>query len=150
MKYENKLIKRIEERYGKSLLAFDGLIHQKRQNSVWYGGTIIEFRHGNHIIKLKALGDVYCHLKNDRKEYVKDKNNAGSFYQWAMSNGIRTDKQANKSVVFGNNNWYEVWIYDVKEKRYVNPEFDCIWEDDIEAFVETEADEILKGYLEEA
>lgn len=142
--HKNRLMKAIEQRYKKTLLNYDGNIHQKRQDSLWYGGSVIEFSHYRYIISLRAVGDVRCHLKNDVENYVVDKGNNGEFYHWAMDNGIRTDNQIDKNVSFGDNNWYEIWVYDTKRKTYVGNEFDCIWEDDIEAFVKTKTKELLK------
>lgn len=81
----------------------------------WYGGVCAEIKHKGYTATVEAVGDVYAeHIPSGR--YVKDKNNAGRFYN-EMNDCIKNDKELYKSIDNGdldisNNNWWECYITD--------------------------------------
>lgn len=95
------------------------LIDSQHQLHYWYGGDCASIKHKGYEFILSANGDVNTTLldkKNNEIAYVKDKNNAGSFY-WEMREHIKNDKELIKyirdgSLVLDNNNWWEVFVYD--------------------------------------
>ena len=96
-------------------------IDDEHQDSLWYGGRIAEIKYKGYTFIVGAYGDVVATLwgrNNDGSDYelayVKDKNNAGRFYE-EMSPYIKSDvdigrKEAEGKLVLDNNNWFEVLI----------------------------------------
>lgn len=96
-------------------------IDDEHQDSLWYGGRIAEIKYKGYTFIVGAYGDVIATLwgrNNDGSDYelayVKDKNNAGRFYE-EMSPYIKSDvdlgrKEAEGNLLLDNNNWFEVLI----------------------------------------
>lgn len=104
----------------------------KEQNeSLWYGGKVAEIIKDDKTYTIEAIGDIVCDLiaKHDMKindiEYKKDdvilniidKNNSGGFKR-EIEDFIKNDEELNDLIlddnpdyelVFGNNNWLEVF-----------------------------------------
>ena len=87
----------------------------------WYGGLIAEVYSMDSEYRVMANGDVIVNLidkkTNDEVAYVKDKSNGGSFYSIMcpyIQNDthlyeIIEDKDPKYSLVFSNNNWFEIF-----------------------------------------
>lgn len=120
----------------------------KEQNeSLWYGGKVAEIIKDDETYTIEAIGDIRCDLiaKHDMKindiDYKKDevilniidKNNSGGFKR-EIEMFIHNDEELNDLIlndnpdyelVFGNNNWLEVF-YDNGESDIL----DCATIDD--------------------
>ena len=132
------------------------LIDQDHRSHYWYGGECAKIEYNGYTATIEAIGDVYAeYAPNGEYKYrVKDKNNAGWFYN-EMCNDIKSDKELYEAIeigdlVFDYNNWWECFIYD-KDGNF----HDLMWVLDAdyldEAIEEAKAglDEMIK-YIEEA
>lgn len=94
------------------------LIDNDHRSHYWYGGQCAKIEHNGYIASIEAIGDVYAeYAPNGECEcYVKDKNNAGWFYN-EMRNYIKGDKELyeainNDDLIIDYNNWWECFIID--------------------------------------
>lgn len=89
------------------------------QHNYWYGGEAAVIKYKGYIFCIDAIGDMRCLLldkNNDKLIYVKDKCNAGKFYD-EMSRYIKNDVELRKlesdgRLVMENNNWWECSVID--------------------------------------
>jgi len=94
----------------------------KRLDSVWYGGKMVEIDTPKYVFSVEALGEVRVDI--DGETFV-DKNETGRVGDELRSVGIDTDEKLNKAVdkgriYFGNNNWYELFVFSKEENEYLN------------------------------
>lgn len=97
--------------------AENSFIDEDHLNVFWYGGRVAEMEKNGYKFILGAYGDVICTLlddKNNEIAYVKDRQNAGRFYE-EMHRYIPNDAALEQLVLSGelaveNNNWWEVLI----------------------------------------
>lgn len=92
-------------------------IEEGRLDSVWYGGNVVRLNVGYNSVSIDAVGDVRCIINGTR--YV-DKSGYGRMAQYLEENGITNDDELHQAieegrVVFENNNWYEIKIYNEYE-----------------------------------
>lgn len=123
----------------------------EKADSVWYGDDIVCITFDDRYdCIIGAFGDIRVEINGD--EYV-DKANGGTIRQALMENNIMNDsdlKQAieNGTVYFENNNWFELIIWDNKEKDYIDT-FDCIVDSLEEEDTFDWLEDILKKALED-
>lgn len=92
-------------------------IDDEHQDSLWYGGRVVEILFKGYRFILGAYGDICASLLDENNEevaYLKDKNNSGAFYT-EMSYYIKNDKELfdlenEGRLVLENNNWFEVLV----------------------------------------
>jgi hypothetical protein len=100
----------------------------ERADSVWYGDDIVCITFDDRYdCIIGAFGDIRVEINGN--EYV-DKANGGTIRQALMENNIMNDNDLQKAIELGtvcfeNNNWFELIIWDNKEKDYIDP-FDLI------------------------
>ena len=98
-------------------------IDKDHLDSIWYGGDMVSIRvNRRYDVIITAAGDIRATIKG---EDYKDKNNGGMFVEYLNENGIHNDKELqeaieNGDVVFENNNWFELIIWDKKKRDYVD------------------------------
>ena len=130
-------------------------IDKNHRSHFWYGGQCAKIEHNGYIASIESIGDVYAEYapNGECKEYVKDKNNAGVFYN-EMSYYLKDDEalyaaMENGDLIIDHNNWWECFIIDPQGNFH-----DLMWCLDAdyldEAIEEAKAglDEIIK-YIEE-
>lgn len=87
----------------------------------WYGGDAVNIHYNGYTFHISAIGDVRATLLSDKNEEiaeVKDKNNAGVFYD-EMKHHLKNDQdlftQIEKGkLIFENNNWWEISCTDAE------------------------------------
>jgi len=95
----------------------------EHKDSIWYGGDIVSIKLGRYLVTIGAFGDIAAYING---EYYKDKNNGGMFKEYLNEQGIFNDEDLKKAnIEFENNNWFEAYIWDEKDKNYVET-FDTI------------------------
>ena len=100
-------------------------IDEKIQDVLWYGGLMFSYESDNYNYELHALGDIKCLLLDKNKDVVVDlkfKNHQGQFYT-VMSDYVKTDNELLRLLESGlltldNNNWFEIFVYDKKDKTW--------------------------------
>jgi len=92
------------------------MIDKDHRDPLWYGGRLVEVKYKGYTFILGAYGDVRATLllEGGGDIYVKDKYNAGRFYD-EMHNFIKSDFELadfeNKGkLTIDNNNWFEILI----------------------------------------
>lgn len=105
----------------------------ERRDSVWYGGDIVRITTGRYTLTIGAYGDIRAFI-ND--EYYVDKCNGGNFIDYLREQGIHNDKELKQAIKenrieWEDNNWYEAFIWDNKEKCYVEC-YDTVLDDDLD------------------
>ena len=92
-----------------------------RKDSIWYGGDIVSIKIGKYFITIGAYGDIRACING---EYYVDKCNGGSFVEYLNEQGIHNDEELSNAIKngqleFGNNNWFEAFIWDDENKDYI-------------------------------
>ena len=93
----------------------------ERKDSIWYGGDIVSVDIGRYEITIGAYGDIRALVNGN---YYTDKCNDGNFIDYLREEGINNDKELKMAIEkhkikFENNNWFEAFIWDKKNKDYV-------------------------------
>lgn len=96
-------------------------MEQDKVDSVWYGGDMVNIQIGHYRVCITAAGEIRATIKG---EVYVDKNEVGMFNEYLNENGIRNDDELqaaieNGDIVFGDNNWFELIIWDEDTKDYV-------------------------------
>lgn len=131
-------------------------IDNNHQCHMWYGGDVLEIEYGEYILVLCANGDVICTYTDKSTgsyAYVKDKSNAGNFYQymrnyikddWQLLNYVLKSEYSDGALEILDSNCWEVFVHKGNELlcSYVLDSYDydeAIEEikDNIEFFCET-------------
>lgn len=110
-------------------------MEQDKLDSVWYGGDMVNIQLWHYRICITAAGDIRAIIKG---ETYCDKNNGGMFRQYLNENGIYNDDDLQKAiengeVIFLDNNWFEIIIWDEDIKDYIydtDPVVDLVPNDD--------------------
>ena len=92
-----------------------------RQDSIWYGDDIVTIVVGRYHVTIGAYGDIRATINGN---YYVDKCNSGRFAEYLAEEGITNDAELsqakqNGQIEFDNNNWFEAFVWDDKEKDYV-------------------------------
>ena len=100
------------------ILTITDIIDDKHLSHYWYGGQCAKIEHNGYVASIEAIGDVYAEYapNGEYKTHVKDKNNAGIFYN-EMSYYLKDDKDLyaaieNGDLIIDHNNWWECFIID--------------------------------------
>jgi len=99
------------------------MIDEDHKDPLWYGGRVAEVRYKGYTFVLGAYGDVIATLlTEDGEVYVKDKNNAGLFYD-EMHPYIKSDRElysleSDGRLTLDYNNWFEVVVIDSKGEQH--------------------------------
>lgn len=130
-------------------------IDNDHRSHYWYGGQCAKIEYNGYTASIEAIGDVFAEYapNGEYKIHVKDKNNAGLFYQ-EMSCYFKNDEELYASIENGDliidyNNWWECFIIDPQGNFH-----DLMWNLDAdyldEAIEESKAglNEMIK-YIEE-
>ena len=93
-------------------------IDNDHRSHYWYGGQCAKIEYKGYVASIEAIGDIYAeYAPNGKyKAYVKDKNNAGVFYN-EMSSYLKNDDELyaaleNGDLIIEHNNWWECFIID--------------------------------------
>lgn len=123
-------------------------IDDEHKSHYWYGGQCAKIEYKDYIFSIEAIGDVYCDYVKDGRvlEYIKDKNNAGIFYN-EMCGYLKNDQELydaidNDELIFDNNNWWECFVIDPQGNFH-----DLMW--DLDASYLDEAIQEIKEQLDE-
>lgn len=95
------------------------LIDDKHQAHYWYGGLCAEIKYKGYTFSIHAIGDVYAEYYTEDGDCIvdiRDKNNAGVFYE-ELSEYLTTDADLynaidNGRLIFDANNWWECFVTD--------------------------------------
>ena len=130
-------------------------IDGNHRSHYWYGGECARIMFKGYTAEIRANGDVYAEyiIDGETKAYVKDKNNAGFFYN-EMKQYLKDDAALYRainegSLLIDNNNWWEAFIIDPEGKFH-----DLMWDldssfiDEAVEEVKTSFDEMIK-YIED-
>lgn len=100
------------------IVTITDIIDDKHLSHYWYGGQCAMIEHNGYAASIEAIGDVYAeYAPNGKYEtHVKDKNNAGVFYN-EMSSYLKDDADLyaaiqNGDLIIDHNNWWECFITD--------------------------------------
>lgn len=117
--------KKVAKAYGFKLEGVS-YIDDEHADCIWYGGTVLHLSSNDLDIFLNAYGDVDAELElpDGDYAYMRDKNNAGAFYD-EMSPYIKNDedyieKLQNNSLILNNNNWLELTVWDKNKKEWID------------------------------
>ena len=124
------------------------LIDNDHRSHYWYGGECARIEHNGYTAIIEAIGDVYVEYapNGEYKTHIKDKNNAGVFYN-EMHYYLKNDDELyaaidNGDLIFDHNNWWECSIIDPQGNWH-----DLMW--DLYASYLDEAIEEVKSGLDE-
>lgn len=130
------------------VVTIQDFIDNDHRSHYWYGDRCATIEHNGYIASIEAIGDIYVEYapNGEYKFHVKDKNNAGWFYD-EMHNVIKNDKELyealnNGDLIVSNNNWWECFIYD-KDGNF----YDLMWALDAD-YLDEAIKEVIEG-LEE-
>lgn len=151
MLYENKIkaIKILEKEKNVSNIHYDPDILLEREDSLWYGHTVLSYKYKKYDICIKAVGDCIgdIYYLNDKQTdfesiHFKNKSNDGISDKLIEAN-IKSDKDfiycdnndlslsfsklkakleksnANAFIVLDYGNWFEIEIYDNDFHEYI-------------------------------
>jgi len=118
-------------------------LEEEKQDPLWHGSYMASFVYRGFLVTMGALGEVRATLKTAAGEeiFCVDKNNAGLFAS-EMKRFIKNDqdiyeKEAEYSktdgetgLFLGNNNWYEVWIYQEETRVHLSDNMEPMWDFD--------------------
>lgn len=123
-------------------------IDDEHKSHYWYGGQCAKIEYKGYIFSIEAIGDVYCDYVKDGRvlEYIKDKNNAGVFYN-EMNYHLKNDNELYEAIdkeelIFDHNNWWECFVIDPSGEFH-----DLMW--DLDSSYLDEAIEEVKERLDE-
>lgn len=100
-----------------------------KKDSIWYGNDLVTIQVGKRYqVTIGAYGDVRAIINGN---YYTDKGNGGNFSEYLEEEGIHNDKELQQAikegrVVFENNNWFEAFIWDDKDKDWVGDSWDMV------------------------
>lgn len=141
-----RLEEKVAERGARLEMEFTDIRHQMHY---WHGGWMASIYYKGHEFSIRAVGDMFVTLYDESDDiiaYVKDKGNAGRFYD-EMNVHIRSDRHLKKlmsqgRLEFDNNNWWECFLY-LPDNTFV----DLMWA--LDAYTISEAiEEVLEGMEE--
>ena len=115
-------------------------LREDRQDSVWYNGLLYAYTYKGYRFSVYAVGDITIYYKEDTYH---------SIYDTDIKNDAELHKAVeNNEIEWGNNNWYEMFIDKVDEKRNVVEEIDNIVIDNLEDCVDRDwIEDIVKGEI---
>ncbi len=110
-----RLEQKVAERGARLEMEFTDIRHQMHY---WHGAWMASIYYKGHEFSIRAVGDMFVTLYDESDDiiaYVKDKGNAGRFYD-EMNVYIRSDRHLKKLMTqgrleFDNNNWWECFLY---------------------------------------
>lgn len=138
-----RLEENVAERGARLEMEFTDIRHQMHY---WHGGWMGSIYYKGHEFSIRAVGDMFVTLYDEADDiiaYVKDKGNAGRFYD-EMNVQIHSDRHLKKlmsqgRLEFDNNNWWECFLY-LPDNTFV----DMMWA--LDAYTISEAiEEVLDG-----
>lgn len=129
-------------------VSISDFIDNDHQSHYWYGGECARIEHNGYVAIIEANGDIYAEYapNGEYKTHIKDKNNAGEFYN-EMHYYFKNDDELyaaidNGDLTFDYNNWWECFIIDPQGNWH-----DLMW--DLDASCLDEAIEEVKSGLDE-
>ena len=111
----------------------DAILQQGRDDSIWYGGVVLEFNirdeNGDprYLYRCIATGEIRLNIGED---YVTEKNDdPRRVIEFLEEHEITKDddfyKRETEDLYVENNNWFSDEIYDKKEKEWVTDKICC-------------------------
>ena len=102
------------------------LLKRGREDSIWYDDEVLSFVVDNRFVySCRAVGDVRITYIPADDVVVSKGNHADDVIEFLEEHGLTTDKkvsnaEAKGELYFGNNNWFEDWIYDRENQEYID------------------------------
>ena len=100
------------------------LFNPEHQDSIWYDDTVITLVYLNRYeLNIKALGDVDIYWKES--DDCCTAGTAEERIEWLADHDIKTDGQLRLALMsgkltYGGGNWFEIQIYDLRAKNWVD------------------------------
>ena len=130
------------------------LLKRGRDDSIWYDDDVLSFRIDNRF-------NYHCHAVGDIRltwiptgDYVVSKgSHADDVIEFLEEYGLTTDTkvsnaEARGDLYFGNNNWFEDWLYDYAKGQYIPMDFADISDGPFTTDLDY-LDQWINNYLEE-
>lgn len=114
------------------------LFNPELQDSIWYGSDeiVLEIKYmSRFIFTIRSVGDIDMEWFEKDEKATDDTCYSYDEYKirtWLGEHKIFSDTDMAKAIdakklVFNNNNWFQVGLYDCKEDEYISDNWDSIW-----------------------
>lgn len=101
------------------------ILKRGRDDSIWYDDEVLYFVVDNRFgYSCRAVGDIRLTWVPTEDDVVSKGCQADNIVEFLEEHGLTTDRKVSNAemrgdLYFGNNNWFEDWIYDLEKKQYI-------------------------------
>ena len=101
------------------------ILKRGREDSIWYQEEVLWFTIDKRFVyECRAVGDVRITYIPTEEDVVSKGYQADDVVEFLEEHGLTTDHKVSEAerkgnLYFGNNNWFEDWIYDTEKKQYI-------------------------------
>lgn len=101
------------------------ILKRGREDSIWYQEEVLWFTIDKRFVyECRAVGDVRITYIPTNEDVVSKGYQADDVVEFLEDHGLTTDNKVSEAerkgnLYFGNNNWFEDWIYDIEKKQYI-------------------------------
>lgn len=101
------------------------ILKRGREDSIWYQEEVLWFTIDKRFVyECRAVGDVRITYVPTEEDAVSKGYQADDVVEFLENHGLTTDHKVSEAerkgeLYFGNNNWFEDWIYDIEKKQYI-------------------------------
>lgn len=102
------------------------ILKRGREDSIWYQEEVLWFTIDKRFVyECRAVGDVRITYVPTEEDVVSKGYQADDVVEFLENHGLTTDHKVSKAerkgeLYFGNNNWFEDWIYDIEKEQYIS------------------------------
>lgn len=101
------------------------ILKRGREDSIWYDSGVLWFTIDKRFdYECRAVGDVRITYLPTDEDVVSKGYQADDVVEFLEDHGLTTDNKVSRAerngeLYFGNNNWFEDWLYDNVENCYI-------------------------------
>ena len=101
------------------------ILKRGREDSIWYQEEVLWFTIDKRFVyECRAVGDVRITYIPTDEDVVSKGYQADDVVEFLEEHGLTTDHKVSEAerkgnLYFGNNNWFEDWIYDIEKEQYI-------------------------------